>query len=93
MIDVKTKSGFKMSLDEKLLEDQDMLDLIVASESEDESEKLKATKELYEFILGDDGYKALKDHVRKNNDGYCPARVLSAEFLELLNSSKEIKNS
>ena len=93
MVKGATKSGFEFEIDEKLMEDQELLDLIVDSESEDDSIKVKATRKLYTFILGDKGYERLKAHVREKNDGYCPVKEVTAEFLEIFNSVKELKNS
>lgn len=92
MIEGKTKSGFNFAIDERVTTDQRLLDLIVDSESDDASVKIKATRQLYVFLLGQKGYEDLKAHVMKKNDGYCPADVISAEFIEIMQSSKELKN-
>lgn len=92
MIEGKTKSGFNFAIDERVTTDQRLLDLIVDSESDDASVKIKATRQLYVFLLGQKGYEDLKTHVMKKNGGYCPADVISAEFIEIMQSSKELKN-
>lgn len=88
----KTKTGYEYSIDERVANDQNLLDLIVDAESDDESVKMKATKELYIFLLGKKGYEALKDHVRSTNEGYCPVEAMTAEFLEIMASINELKN-
>lgn len=93
MLSGKTKSGFQFNIDERIVNDQRLLRLIVKAESEDASVKVQATEELYTFLLGEKGYDDLIKHVMKQNDGYCPANVFSSEFLEILNSAKELKNS
>lgn len=56
----KTKTGYEYSIDERVANDQNLLDLIVDAESDDESVKMKATKELYIFLLGKKGMRLLK---------------------------------
>lgn len=92
MLNGKTKSGFEFQIDERLINDQRLLRLIVKSESEDASEKVIATEKLYTFLLGEKGYDDLIEHVMKNNDGFCPADVIGKEFLEIMNSAKDLKN-
>lgn len=92
MLEGKTKSGFEFAVDERRVNDQTFLDLLIDGESDDASVKLKATRDLYVFLLGKEGYENLKEHVRQMNDGYCPSDIVSAEFLEIMSSAKDLKN-
>lgn len=93
MLEGKTKSGFKYSIDERIANDFRMVRLISKIESSDESEQLVALNDFVEFVLGKDGTEKFIAHVAKKNDGFVPTDKAIAEIVEILNSAKETKNS
>jgi len=93
MVKGKTESGFEFEFDERLVKDQDFLDAILdANDSTDEMEKVSATRRLYLLVLGKKGYEALKNHIRKLNDGIAEADKVATEFGQILDAAKDLKN-
>lgn len=83
----KTSTGFIYSINEHVLNNFELLELF----AEVDENPLLLPKVLT-MILGKDGKKALYDHVRLE-DGTVPADKISNELLEIINGSKEVKNS
>lgn len=83
----KTSTGFIYSINENVLNNFELLELF----AEVDENPLLLPKVLT-MILGKDGKKALYDHVRLE-DGTVPADKISNELLEIINGSKEVKNS
>lgn len=86
MLEGKTKSGFKFKIDERVLNDYELLELL----AETEENPLLVTKVLTK-LLGD-RKQDLIDHVREK-DGVVPADKMMKELEEIFNSSDEVKNS
>lgn len=83
----KTSTGFAYSINENALNNFELLDLFAGV---DENPLL--LPKVLTMILGKDGKQALYDHVRLE-DGTVPADKISNELLEIINGSKEVKNS
>ncbi len=83
----KTSTGFIYSINENVLNNFELLELF----AEVDKNPLLLPKVLT-MILGKDGKQALYDHVRLE-DGTVPADKISNELLEIINGSKEVKNS
>lgn len=92
MIEGVTKSGFKFKVDKRAVTDQRMLDAIVRSMSKNADEQVKGSVEVYLLLLGEKQYKKLEEHIMKQNDGFCPADIMAAEYAEIMESAKELKN-
>lgn len=92
MIEGKTKSGFKYSIDERILSDWRMLEAIHASESKDASEQLGGITQLTDLLLGKNKSKFM-EHIAKKNDGFVPSEVVTSEITEMFTQVKELKNS
>ena len=88
MIHVKTKSGFEIELDEKVMDDAELLDDFIAL---DEG-KAQVLPRVIRKILGEDGKKRLYDHLR-TPDGRVPYAEVSDTFLEIFSSFQGGKNS
>ncbi|MDT7016999.1 MULTISPECIES: hypothetical protein [Latilactobacillus] len=82
----KTKSGFKFSISKEQLENYELLEAL--SELEDDA---MALPRVIKLLLGDDGAKRLKNHVRKL-DGIVPPEAMADEIKEILQSQKQTKN-
>lgn len=83
-----TKSGFKFEIDEKNLDDMQLLDLLIAADDGDTTALIKAT----DWMLGKEQKKRLYDHLR-TEDGKVPIKDFTQEFLEIFNEAgKEGKN-
>ena len=92
MIEGKTKSGFKFSIDERILEDWRLLKAIRLSESTDPSENIRGADDLVSLVLGEKE-KDLRDFIAKKNDGFVPQRFVVGAITEILTEVKELKNS
>lgn len=92
MIEGKTKSGFKFSVDERIINDWDLVDAIGLSESDDASEVIRGLREIARLVLGNQ-VDALKKHIAKTNDGFHPSDVMASELAEIITITKELKNS
>lgn len=93
---VKTKSGFEWDITARL-DDARLVDAIALAESEEESDKLIAYRELKKFLLGKDGTEALYEHIKGvTGEDYVPIQTLREEITEIFvalgDADKEIKN-
>jgi len=76
---VKTESGFEIDIEkESFADDWELLELLVQADSNNQAATIKAM----EAILGKDGYKNLKEHLRQ--DGKVSAVRMRNEFTEIL---------
>lgn len=92
MIEGKTKSGFKYSIDESILEDWEVFEAIADMSSNDASKIIKGTKDFVDLVLNSDK-KRLIEHIREKNDGKCSVQMMSKEVDDIVTGAKEIKNS
>ena len=86
MTKIKTKSGFCTEIDEKALDDAELLDLLV----ELDEENFTVFPTVLKKILGADGKKKLYDHLR-NEDGRVPYESLTAEINDIMAGLKSKK--
>lgn len=86
-MDIKTKSGFACKINDKKVGSWNAIELFSGISNAAKKEKyetvLELTKQLYEFMLGEDGYEALKDHL-KDKDGIVNAADVTKEFNEIM---------
>jgi hypothetical protein len=92
MIEGKTSSGFEFTVDERILEDWSLVEAISMADSDDESEQIRGLMNLVKIVLGDQ-FDALKKHIADRNDGYVPSPEVSATIVEIIKTSRAIKNS
>lgn len=86
MLKGKTESGFEFEIDERLLDDYELVELL----AETEENPLVISKVLTK-LLGDQK-KTLIEHVREE-DGVVPASKMMEELEEIFSSSNQTKNS
>lgn len=87
MLKGKTKSGFEFEITDETLDNYELLEAIG-----DMDENPTVITKIVRLLLGKEGTKKLKDHVR-NEDGTVPATKMNDEITEIFESQKEIKNS
>ena len=80
MLKGTTTSGFKFEIEDKRLNNYELLEAI----SEVEESEL-ALPRVIKLLLGDNKAKALKNHVR-DDEGFVSADKLSAEIIEIFES-------
>ena len=90
---IETKSGFVWDVDEKKAADWDFVNALVDCEDADNSKRVKASRDVIIFLLGEDGAAALADHV-KDKHGIKSIAEMLTEFREILTLlGKETKKS
>lgn len=82
----KTKSGFKFAISQERAENYELLEAL--SELDDNT---MALPKVINLLLGDDGAKRLKDHVR-TKDGIVPPQAMTEEIEQIMKSKNETKN-
>lgn len=80
MLKGTTKSGFNFDIEDKRLNNYELLEAI--SEVEDSP---LALPRVIKLLLGDSKAKALKNHVR-DDEGFVSSEKLSAEIMEIFES-------
>lgn len=80
MLKGTTKSGFKFEIEDKRLNNYELLEAI----SEVEESPL-ALPRVIKLLLGDNKAKALKNHTR-DDEGFVSSEKLSAEIMEIFES-------
>ena len=88
MLKGKTETGFAFEIDEKRLDNMELLDAI----AEMENDNIIALSNVSQLLLGKEQRKALYDHIR-DEDGTVPSKSFSDELVNIFESVKEIKNS
>ena len=88
MTQIKTRSGFECEIDERCLDDMELLDLIADLEG---GESLAAYRGILNKILPG-GQERLYDHVR-NDEGRVPIAAVSMEITDIFNALKAGKKS
>ena len=88
----KTKSGFRFSIDERIIDDWRLLSAIALSESGDPSDQIRGAKELVSLLLGDKE-KDMLDFISKRNDGFVPSSQVTKIISEIITEVRELKNS
>ena len=83
-----TKSGFKFNINENIFKDWDFITL--ADTLKHGEGTMKEVNEMLIMVLGEEGFAALKDHVR-NIYGYTDIDAIKAEFAEITNATP-VKN-
>lgn len=89
----KTKSGFKFDIDERILDDWYFLEAIAkADNTENPSAMLAGTVELVNLMFGENKAK-LMEHIKSKHDGFAPQEAVKEEILDVIEQSKNLKNS
>jgi len=91
MVEGKTKSGFKFSIDERVLSDWRLISSISLAESDELTDRVKGITELVHLLLGKNE-NALIEHIKKKNQGFVPTEAITSELANIISSAKELKN-
>lgn len=87
MIKGKTKSGFEFELEEKRINNYELVEHLAVLDAN----PLELPK-VVNLLLGEKQKNALMNHLR-DEEGFISMEKVSEEFIEILNSGKEVKNS
>lgn len=86
MTEIKTSTGFEISVDESSVNDMELLDLVCRI---NEGETFCYSK-MADKLLGIEGRKKLYDHLR-NADGRVPINEFDRELTEIMTNLKDKK--
>lgn len=81
MVTGTTSSGFAFSLDEKALDNMELVDTLAEMESGDSL----AISAVVRMVLGEEQRRALYEHLR-TDDGRVPASAVSDAVMEIFNA-------
>lgn len=85
----KTKTGFEWDVNPAAVDNWELVEILTEADKGRSSALIQGMK----MILGDEGYQALKEHVRGlSKDGIVHSTAMSSEFLSFLNSTNQGKN-
>lgn len=88
MLTGKTTSGFEFEIEDERLDDYELLEKLCEIDEGNGGKIASAITDL----LGEKQKEMLKEHIR-NKDGRVSAKRMIGEFAEILNATKEGKNS
>ena len=83
----KLKDGFEVEISESVTDDWEFLEVLSGIDEGETGLIVKAAK----MLLGNEGVKALKEHLRDDN-GKVSSTAMIAALEELLESVNELKN-
>jgi len=92
MIEGKTKSGFKYSIDERRLNDWTVFESMADMTSGEPNRILQGTVNFVNFVMGEDKNDLIL-FIRKKNKGYCDQAKVQEMVTEIVESVRELKNS
>jgi len=92
MIEGKTKSGFKYSIDEHRLNDWAVFESMADMTSEEPTRVLQGTVNFVNFVMGENKNDLIL-FIRKKNKGMCPQEKVQEIVTEIVESVRELKNS
>jgi hypothetical protein len=81
-----TKTGFQYEVDDKKVDDYELLELLAAVE-----EDVTKYPKLFKFLLGEKQLSRLKEHLHKI-DGYVSMKKIEKEVAYIISSTKDLKN-
>ena len=91
-MDFKTTStGYKYNIDERLKTDWDFLKAVRQLQSDPSN--MDNLENVIVMLLGTDGFERLREHIKANNDGYCPLTEMNKEIAEMMKVDEDIKKS
>ena len=84
----KLSDGFEIEISESVTDDWEFLEVLASIDEGETGLIVRAAK----MLLGNDGVKALKEHLR-NKDGKVSSTAMVAALGELMESVNSLKNS
>lgn len=89
---VKTKSGFKCDINEKVLEDWWFTRAVARTHSDDDTERMNAAVDLVSLILRDNEDSYYK-YVESKHDGIVSEDIVTKDLVSIIEQIKALKNS
>jgi bacterioferritin (cytochrome b1) len=89
---VKTKSGFKCDINDKILDDWRFTRAVAKTHADDDVERMNAAVDLVSLILRDNE-EAYYKYVEKKNGGIVSEDIVTKDLVSIIEQVKAIKNS
>lgn len=89
---VKTKSGFKCDINDKILDDWRFTRAVAKTHADDDVERMNAAVDLVSLILRDNE-EAYYKYVEKKNAGIVSEDIVTKDLVSIIEQVKAIKNS
>ena len=89
---VKTKSGFKCDINDKILVDWRFTRAVAKTHADDDVERMNAAVDLVSLILRDNE-EAYYKYVEKKNGGIVSEDIVTKDLVSIIEQVKELKNS
>jgi hypothetical protein len=89
---VKTKSGFKCDINDKILDDWRFTRSVAKTHADDDVERMNAAVDLVSLILRDNE-EAYYKYVEKKNGGIVSEDIVTKDLVSIIEQVKAIKNS
>ena len=88
---VKTKSGFKCEINDKVLDDWRFTRAVALTHSDDDSERMKAAVNLVSLILRENEEDYYK-FVESKHDGIVSEEIVTKDLISIIEAIKALKN-
>lgn len=88
---VKTKSGFKCEINDKVLDDWRFTRAVALTHSEDDNERMKAAVNLVSLILRENEEDYYK-FVESKHDGIVSEEIVTKDLISIIEAIKALKN-
>lgn len=89
---VKTKSGFKCDINDKILDDWRFTRAVAKTHADDDVERMNAAVDLVSLILRDNE-EAYYKYVEKKNGGIVSEDIVTKDLVSIIEQVKALKNS
>ncbi len=89
---VKTKSGFKCDINDKVLDDWRFTRAVAKTHADDDVERMNAAVDLVSLILRDNE-EAYYKYVEKKNGGIVSEDIVTKDLVSIIEQVKALKNS
>ena len=88
---VKTKSGFKCNINDKVLDDWRFARAVARTHSDSDTDRIQAAVDLVSLILRDNE-EAYYKYVESKNDGIVSEDIVTSDLLSIIEQIKALKN-
>lgn len=89
---IKTKSGFKCTINDKVLDDWRFTKAVAKAHSTDDNERMIAAVDLVSLVLRENEENYYK-HVEKKNNGIVTEEIVTEDLTSIIEQIKALKNS
>lgn len=93
LIKGKSKSGFIYEIDERRYRDWRLVKRLKDVQAvEEDADKMSATFEIAELLLGEEMLDKLVQFIADQNEGYAPIEIVEADIVSIIKKEELLKN-